>query len=79
MTEAEQSSLTEAVDRLGLVLGAIYSNQLGDVDQRTKADRLSRCGFSNAQIAMLLGTTVNTINVALHHARKGSKSSKKRK
>ena len=79
MTETEVSSLTQAIDRLGLVLGAIYVAQLGDVDQRTKAERLTRCGFSNRQVAMLLGTTINTINVALHYARKGGKVSKTRK
>jgi hypothetical protein len=78
MSAVENDSLVAAIDRLGLVLGAVYVAQLGDVDQKTKAERLSRCGFSNVQIAGLLGTTPNTITVALHHARKRGRSGKTR-
>jgi DNA-directed RNA polymerase specialized sigma24 family protein len=61
-----------------MILGAMYAAQLGEVEQRVKAERLSRCGFSNPQIAEILGTTTNTVNVALHRARKGAKSSSKK-
>ncbi len=77
MNEQELGSLTQAVGRVALILGAIYASHLGDVDQRTKAERLSRCGFSNREIADLLGTSTNAINVAIHRARKGVKATAK--
>ena len=62
-----------AMERIGMVLGALYATHLGDLDQKLKADRLSRCGFSNTEIAHLLATTPNTINVALHSVRRKKK------
>lgn len=62
--------LVAALERIGRVLGALYSLQLGELDQPRVAERLSRCGFSNSEIADLLGTTANAINVSLHRARK---------
>jgi hypothetical protein len=47
--------------------------KLFDHSQSIKAERLHRCGFSNADVAALLGTTTNAINVALHRARKTSR------
>ncbi len=57
-----------AIERISKVLGALYASQMGDLDQGLKAERLSRCGFSNTEIADLLGTSPNTINVALQGA-----------
>ena len=39
-----------AMERIGMVLGALYAAHMGDLDQKLKADRLSRCGFSNTEI-----------------------------
>ena len=69
----DDSRIAPALERIGKVLGALYASHLGDLEQPIKAERLSRCGFSNTEIADMLGTTANTINVALHHLRKGSK------
>lgn len=63
----------KAVERVGMVLGAMYASHLGEVDQAIKSERLSRCGFSNSEIAALLGTTTNAVNIALHRARKASR------
>jgi hypothetical protein len=73
MTEKDMAQACSALERIGLVLGALYSAHLGEVDQSIKAERLHRCGFSNADVAALLGTTTNAINVALHRARKTSR------
>ena len=69
----DDSRIAPALERIGKVLGALYALHLGDLEQPIKAERLSHCGFSNTEIADMLGTTANAINVALHHVRKGSR------
>ena len=76
MSNNVDERLTVAIGRISKVLGALYASHLGDLDQGLKAERLSRCGFSNTEIADLLGTSPNTINVALHKARRQKKKSK---
>lgn len=73
MNDQTDDRLTVAMERIGMVLGALYAGHMGDLDQKLKADRLSRCGFSNTEIADLLATTPNTINVALHAVRRKKK------
>jgi CRP-like cAMP-binding protein len=68
----------DALEKIGKVLGALYASHLGDMDQGLKAQRLNRCGFSNVEIADLLGTTPNSVNVALHKVRRGQSRGKKR-
>jgi len=79
MTNDVNERLAEAIDRIGKVLGALYASHLGDIDQGLKASRLSRCGFSNTEIADLLGTSANTSNVSLHKNRRKKSPRKKRK
>lgn len=79
MTDDSSERLAEAIGRIGKVLGALYASHLGDMDQGLKATRLSRCGFSNTEIADLLGTSANTISVALHKNRRKKTPRKKRK
>jgi DNA-binding NarL/FixJ family response regulator len=77
MNNEEVERVVETLEKIGKVLGALYASHLGDMEQGVKVERLSRCGFSNIEIAALLGTTPNTVNVALHKVRKGkSKKSK---
>ncbi|MGD0461631.1 MAG: hypothetical protein ABSB74_04000 [Tepidisphaeraceae bacterium] len=79
MSTDAQSRLVDLLDRIGKVLGAIYASTLHELDAGSKADRLSRCGFSNTEIADLLGSTANSINVALHKSRhKKQKKAKKK-
>jgi hypothetical protein len=79
MNDMEVKRGIEAMERIARVLGALFASHLGDMEQGLKAQRLSRCGFSNIEIADLLGTTPNTVNVALHKTRKvQSKKSKKK-
>ena len=77
MNNDEVKKAVEALEKIGRVLGALYASHLGDIDQGLKAERLSRCGFSNVEIADLLGTTPNTINVALHKVRRGKPKGKR--
>jgi len=69
MSNGEYQQLIKAIDGLGRIMGVIYVHYLGDVELGIKAEHLSRCGFSNTEIADLLGSTPNSINVALHKAR----------
>jgi len=73
MSGADTERLAAAVERLCMIVAAQYAAQLGKVDQNEKAERLSRCGFTNTEIAVLLGSTANAVNVALHRARKTKK------
>ena len=47
--------------------------------QGQQIDLLNRAGFGSAQIAALLGTTRNTVSVALSVQRHGKKTKKKAK
>jgi hypothetical protein len=71
MNDVEFKKGIEALEKIGRVLGLLYASQLGEMDQGIKADHLSRCGFSNVEIADLLGMKANAVNVALHRVRKG--------
>jgi hypothetical protein len=71
MTESERTAA--ALERIGLILAALYASHLGDVDEQIRADRLSRCGFSNGEVADLMGKTPNAVNVLLHRARSRKK------
>lgn len=78
MISGEMDRVIRAVERIGKILGVLYVNNLGDVEVGTKASHLKRCGFSNTEIAELLGTTANSINVALHLARKRKQRPKRK-
>ena len=70
MSEQSMSRAASALERIGMVLGALYAAQLKNEDQANKAVCLKSCGFANADIADILGTTTNTINVALSTQKK---------
>lgn len=63
-----------ALERIAAVLAALYADSMGDINQGSKAERLSRLGFSNAQIADALGSSANAVNVGRVKHRKKSKS-----
>ena len=79
MDKDDTGRAIDALEKIGKVLGALYASNLGDMEQGLKAQRLNRCGFSNIEIADLLGTTPNTVNVALHKIRKGQPKANKKK
>lgn len=71
-----------ALERLGMVIGAVAANQFGDADLPAKAKRLQRMGFSNVEIASMLSSTANSVGVALHRGRargRGKTASRKRR
>jgi len=79
MKEEYLQRSTNALERISLVLGALYADKLGDYELGVKAKKLNCCGFTNTEIAKLLGTTPNNINVALHRHRTSKKKKKKKK
>lgn len=79
MNDNESASIGDALGRIAKVLAGMYMTQLGQGDQGVKVDKLNRFGFSNNDIADILGTTANTVGVALHHSRKASKKRPARK
>jgi hypothetical protein len=66
-----------ALERLGLVIGAVAANQFGDADLPAKAKRLRHMGFTNGEIAQMLSSTANSVGVALHRGR--ARSGRRRK
>lgn len=79
MNNDQSSRAVDGLERIGMVLGALFASHLGDIGQELKAERLSRCGFTNSQIADILGTTTNAVNVGLHRVRRGKNKSAPRK
>jgi len=70
MNEEIAERLVTALERLSLLAAMDFAVRLGeDADLGRKAERLQRCGFSNAEIANILDTTPNSIGVALHRNR----------
>ena len=74
-----QDRTADALERIGKVLGALYASTLHELDLPDKANRLSRCGFANAEIADVLGSTPGSIGVALHKSRKTNGKSRTKK
>jgi hypothetical protein len=70
-----------ALERISLILGALYADKYENLDLGTRAKKLNQIGFTNTEAAKLLGTSANSINVLLHltRKRKAKTQSKKRK
>ncbi len=66
-----------AIERLGIVIGALAASQFADADLATKSRRLRRMGFSNVEIASMLASTPNSVAVALHKKKKARGSGRK--
>lgn len=62
-------TLTE-LRRISRLLAVMYASDDPDKKQSEKVTELSRAGFSPKEIAEILGTTANTVNVALVRSRK---------
>jgi DNA-binding NarL/FixJ family response regulator len=86
MSQGDEKKIAEALERIAKILVGTLLKDIQDSDQIQKIARLKECGFQNAEIARMLGTTNNTVNVAVHSLKskkrprgKGKKGSKGRK
>lgn len=68
--------IQKALERIAKILAGILLKDIEDSDQIRKMARLKQCGFQNTEIAEMLGTTPNTVNVQLHALRKRKKAGK---
>ena len=84
MSASENDRSAAALERIAMMLAATFANQMQDVDLPAKAKRLRMLGLSNTEIAGALGTTANSVGVAIHTAHrrgkaKGTKVRRKKK
>jgi len=73
-TKTKNDEILEELRRITKILAKIATK---DQIQKEQIKTLSDIGFQPKEIAELLGTTGNTVNVALSEMRKSKKSSKK--
>jgi len=69
----EPVTRTERVERL---LALLLIQNMKSANMATKAKELSIAGFTNVEIADILGTTAAVIGQSLYAARKGKKNAK---
>lgn len=70
--------IEEALERIAKILAGILLKDIQEGDQRQKIARLKQCGFENTEIANMLGTTRNTVAVAVHSLKKHKKKRPRR-
>lgn len=66
--------LKEPLERIAKILAGLLLKDIEDEDQKEKIKRLKQCGFENTEIAKMLGTTPNTVGVAVHSLKKSKKT-----
>lgn len=76
LRESRQSGLTHFEGRLLRVLGLMLVQER---QQGEQIDLLARAGFRPVEIAAMLGTTSNTVNVALSNRRARNRVGRKLK
>lgn len=69
----ERALLKEIIDRLDKVIRLLAMSVTLDKKQNEQIKFLSNSGLKPKEIADLLGTTPNTVSVALAHIRKKSR------
>ena len=75
MAEQNEIQVEKKIDRVLQLLGMVAVKGLSQTDQIAT---LSRVGFSPKEIASVLGTTANTVRVALVSIRRAGRQKKKR-
>ncbi len=70
------STLAEVAEKLDTLIRLTAIGLFGDKTQREKIELLSSAGLQPKDIADLLGTTANTVNVALSGIRKKQRKKK---
>ena len=70
--------IVKSLDRIAKILAGILLKDIEEGQQLEKIRRLKQSGFDNTEIAKMLDTSRNTINVAVHSLKKRRKHLKKR-
>jgi transcriptional regulator len=78
MPDAPIDRIATAVERVTKLMAGILLKDLEDGNQNIKIARLKSCGFKNTEIAEMLGTTANVVNVAVHSLKKKKVGKKKK-
>lgn len=65
----DEEAIERSLERIGRILAGILLKDVGD-DQTQKIALLKGCGFANVEIAKMLGTSANNVNVRVHSLRK---------
>ena len=73
MPPSEFRELKAPLERIAKILAGLLLKDIEDVDQKQKIKRLKQCGFENTEIAKMLGTTPNTVGVAVHSLKKSKR------
>lgn len=89
MSKPDGEAIANALEQISKILAGMLLKDIQDSDQIQKIAQLKQCGFQNSEIARMLGTTNNTVNVAVHslksktrkgkHRRRGSKPRERRR
>jgi DNA-binding NarL/FixJ family response regulator len=79
LDNTDQARIANALERISRILAGLLLKDVQDSDQIQKIARLKECGFQNAEIARMLGTTGNTVNVAVHSLRSKKKVKRKKR
>jgi len=79
MKEPGLEEVVRSLDRIGRILSGLLLKDIEGAEQKHKIKRLKQCGFDNTEIAKTLGTTPNSVNVAVHSLKKSKRKAKKRK
>ncbi|MEN3047186.1 MAG: sigma factor-like helix-turn-helix DNA-binding protein [Candidatus Caldarchaeales archaeon] len=73
LTEMLKVEFQELTIRLNTIISLLAISLPMEFNQQEKIELLSRLGLTPKEIAKILGTTNNTVNVALTRARRGRK------
>lgn len=65
----DEGAIQKSLERIGKILAGILLKDVQD-DQTQQIARLKQCGFANVEIAEMLGTSPNNVNVRVHSLRK---------
>jgi len=71
--------LVKSLDRIAKILAGLLLKDIEDGQQKEKIKRLKQCGFDNVEIAKMLGTSRNSVNVSVHSLKRSKSRSKKKK
>lgn len=79
MSTTDEGRTADALERISRIVAGILLRDIEDSDQAQKITRLKGCGFDNAEIAEMLGTTSGTVGVTIHRTKKRKKGGRKKR